>query len=68
MFVYRLAVAAMVMAGAVVSLDFAWSFAGFLIYIFLLTHNNIEHHHQHETYGEADGAEIAGLAAGGFRD
>lgn len=48
---------------AVVSLDFAWSFAGFIIYIFLLTHNNIKHHHQHETYGEADGAEIAVLAA-----
>ena len=63
MIVYRLAVAAMVMTGAVVSLDFAWSFAGFLIYIFLLTHNNIKHHHQHETYGEADGAEIAVLAA-----
>ena len=43
--------------------DFAWSFAGFIIYIFLLTHNNIKHHHQHETYGEADGAEIAVLAA-----
>ena len=42
---------------------FAWSFAGFIIYIFLLTHNNIKHHHQHETYGEADGAEIAVLAA-----
>ena len=41
----------------------AWSFAGFIIYIFLLTHNNIKHHHQHETYGEADGAEIAVLAA-----
>lgn len=53
----------LVMAGAVVSLDFAWSFAGFIIYIFLLTHNNIKHHHQHETYGEADGAEIAVLAA-----
>ena len=63
MFVYRLAVAAMVMTGAVVSLDFAWSFAGFIIYIFLLTHNNIKHHHQHETYGEANGAEIAVLAA-----
>lgn len=63
MFVYRLAVAAMVMTGAVVSLDFAWSFAGFIIYIFLLTHNNIKHHHQHETYGETDGAEIAVLAA-----
>ena len=35
----------------------------FIIYIFLLTHNNIKHHHQHETYGEADGAEIAVLAA-----
>ena len=34
-----------------------------IIYIFLLTHNNIKHHHQHETYGEADGAEIAVLAA-----
>ena len=63
MLVDRLAVAAMVMTGAVVSLDFAWSFAGFIIYIFLLTHNNIKHHHQHETYGEADGAEIAVLAA-----
>lgn len=63
MFVYRLAVAAMVMTGAVVSLDFAWSFAGFIINIFLLTHNNIKHHHQHETYGEADGTEIAVLAA-----
>ena len=63
LFVCRLAVAAMVMIGAVVSLDFAWSFAGFIIYIFLLTHNNIKHHHQHETYGEADGAEIAVLAA-----
>lgn len=31
--------------------------------LFLLTHNNIKHHHQHETYGEADGAEIAVLAA-----
>ena len=63
MLVDRLAVAVMVMTGAVVSLDFAWSFAGFIIYIFLLTHNNIKHHHQHETYGEADGAEIAVLAA-----
>ena len=36
MFVYRLAVAAMVMTGAVVSLDFAWSFAGFIIYIFFV--------------------------------
>ena len=35
----------------------------FIIYIFLLTHNNIKHHHQHETYGEADGTEIAVLAA-----
>ena len=36
MFVYRLAVAAMVMTGAVVLLDFAWSFAGFIIlYIFV---------------------------------
>lgn len=43
--------------------DFAWSFAGFIIYIFFLPHNNIKHHHQHETYGEADGAEIAVLAA-----
>lgn len=34
MFVYCLVVATMVMTGAVASLDFAWSFAGFIIYIF----------------------------------
>ena len=35
-FVYRLAVAAMVMVGAVVSLDFAWSFADITIALLTL--------------------------------
>ena len=32
-------------------------------FTFKLSHNDIEHHHQHETYGETYGAEIAVFAA-----
>ena len=42
---------------------FVYRLAGFITNIFLLTHYHIKHHHQHETYGEADSAEIAVLAA-----
>ena len=31
-----------------------------------LTHHHIEHHHQHETDGKANSAEIGMLTAGGF--
>ena len=30
------------------------------------SHHNIKHHHQYETYGETDGAEITVLTVGGF--
>ena len=32
----------------------------------LLSHHDIEYHHQYETDGKADGAEVGMLAAGGF--
>ena len=35
----------------------------FYLFTFKLSHNDIEHHHQHETYGETYGAEIAVFAA-----
>ena len=33
-----------------------------------LSHHHIESHHQHETDGKADGAEVGVLTAGSFRD
>ena len=33
-----------------------------------LSHDDVKHHHQHETDGKADGAEVAVLTFGGFGD
>ena len=36
-------------------------------FLWLLTHNHVKHHHQHEPYGKAYGAHVAVLTFRGFR-